>query len=139
MKFGATIYVDGCRKSHEAVEIYKEAFGLTLGFHEAYNDNSWKAKHGVEEHENPEMLIGYFHADLVRDGETVFSVSAEGDSGIPRGVQFIELSMKMGSEEAVKKAVSILSEGAITPHDHGYNPCAAGVTDPFNVNWFIYV
>jgi len=139
MKFGATIYVDGCEQSEKAVEMYKEAFGLTLGYHEAYNDNSWKAEHGVKEAENPETLVGYFHADLVRDGETVFSVSAEGDGGISRGVQFIELSMHMGSEEAVKKAVSVLSEGTITPHDHGFNPCAAGVTDPFNVNWFICV
>jgi hypothetical protein len=65
----------------------------------------------------------------MRDGETVLFVSADGDSGIPHGIQFIELSMKMGCEDEVKKA----------PHDHGFNPCAASVTDPFNVNWFICV
>lgn len=140
MKFKATIYVDGCEKSQKAVEMYKEAFGLTLGYHAAYNDNSWKAEYGVKEAENPEMLTGYFHADLMRNGETVLSVSAEGEnSDIFRGVQFISLDMRMGCEEAVRKAVSVLSEGTVTLSNEGWNPCTAGVTDPFNVHWCIYV
>jgi len=139
MKFTATIYVDGTEKSYHAVEIYKEAFGLSLGYNLSYEDVEGMKKWGLRIADDYVPRRGYFHADLVRDGETVFSVSAEGDSGIPRGVQFIELSIHMGSEEAVRKAVSILSEGTKTPHDHGFNPCAAGVTDPFNVNWFICV
>jgi len=82
---------------------------------------------------------GYFHADLERGGETVLYVSAEGDGGIPRGAVFLGLGMKMDSEESVRKAVSVLSEGTATPRDYGYSPCAASVTDPFNVNWFIYI
>jgi len=139
MKFTATIYVDDTEKSYKAVELYKEAFGLSLGYNLSYEDPDGMRKWGLNIGDDYVPRRGYFHADLVRDGETIFSVSAEGDSGIPRGVQFIVLSMKMDSEEAVKKAVSILSEGTKTPSDEGWNPCAAGVTDPFNVNWCIYV
>jgi len=139
MKFTATIYVDGIEKSFKAVELYKEAFGLLLGYNLSYEDVEGMKKWGLKIADDYVPRRGYFHADLVRDGETVFSVSAEGDSGIPRGVQFIELSIQMGSEEAVKNAVSVLSEGTKIPHDCGFNPCAASVTDAFNVNWFICV
>ena len=139
MKFTATIYVDGIEKSYKAVELYKEAFGLQLGYNLSYEDPDGLRKWGLDIGDNYVPRRGYFHADLVHDGETVFSISAEGNSGVPLSVQHIELSMRMGSEEAVKKAVSILSEGAKVPHDVGFNPCAAGVTDPFNVNWFICV
>jgi len=139
MRFTAGIYLDDTEKSFKAVELYKEAFGLSLGYNLSYEDPEGLRKWGLDIGDDYVPRRGYFHADLVRDGELVFFVSAEGDGGIPRGVQFIELSMHMGSEEAVKKAVSILSEGTITPHDCGFNPCAASVTDPFNVNWFICV
>ena len=139
MKFTATIYVEGTEKSYKAVELYKEAFGLSLGYNLSYEDPEGMRKWGLDIGDDYVPCRGYFHADLVRDGETVLSVSSEGDSGIPRGTMFIDLCMKMDSEEAVKKAVSMLSEGTKTPNDVGFNPCAAGVTDPFNVNWFICV
>ena len=139
MKFSATIYVDGIEKSYEAVELYKEAFGLSLGYNLSYEDPDGMRKWGLNIGDGYIPRRGYFHADLTRGDETVFSVSAESGGGIPKSVQSIELSMQMGSEEAVKKAVSILSEGTTTPCDVGFNPCAAGVTDSFNVNWFICV
>ena len=139
MKFTATIYVDDTEKSYRAVELYKEAFGLSLGYNLSYEDPEGMRKWGLDIGDDYVPRRGYFHADLVRNGETVFSVSAEGDSGIPRGIQFIVLSMQMGSEEAVKKAVSILSEGTKIPSECEWNPCAAAVTDPFNVNWCISV
>jgi len=138
MKFTATIYVDDTEKSYKAVEMYKKAFGLSLGYHLSYEDPEGMRKWGLDIGDDYVPRRGYFHADLVRDGEIVFSVSAEGDSS-SQGVQFIELSMQMGSEEAVKKAVSILSGGTKTPRDEGWNPCTAGVTDPYNVNWCICV
>ena len=137
MKLKATIYVDDTKKSYKAVELYKEAFGLSLGYNLSYEDPEGMRKWGLDIGDDFIPRRGYFHADLVRNGETVLSVSAEGD--IPRGGEFITLDMQMGSEEAVKKAVSVLSEGTKTPCDGGWNPCTAGVTDPFNVNWCIYV
>jgi len=139
MKFTATIYVDDIEKSYKAVELYQEAFGLSLGYNLSYEDPEGMRKWGLDIDDAYIPRRGYFHADLVLDGETVFSVSSEGDSDIPQGVQFIGLGMQMGSEEAVKKAVSILSEGTKTPSNEGWNPCTAGVTDPFNVNWCICV
>ena len=141
MKLNATIYVDDIEKSYNAVELYKEAFGLSLGYNLSYDDPEGMRKWGLDVGDDYVPRRGYFHADLTRDGETVFSVSAEGDdsSGIPRGHQFVVLGMQMGCEEAVRKAVSVLSEGNITPSDEGWNPCTAGVTDPFNVSWCIYL
>jgi len=139
MKFTATIYFDGCEDSYNAVELYKEAFGLSLGYNLSYEDVEGMKKWGLKIEDDYVPRRGYFHADLVRGGVTVFSVSAEGDSGTPRDVPIIVLSMQMNSEEEVKKAVSILSEGTKTPSDEGWNPYTAGVTDPFGVNWCIYV
>jgi len=140
MKLMPSIYTNGGEASQNAVEMYMEAFGLTLGYHAANNENSWKAEYSVEEDENPETLTGYFHADLMRDGEHIMSVSSEGDnSDAFRDVTFLELGMKMGSEDAVKKAVSVLSEGKIPPGSAVWNSCTATVTDRFNVTWCISV
>ena len=141
MKLGATIYVDSIEKSYEAVELYKEAFGLTLGFNSSYEDTTWMEQYGITVRDDYIPKKGYFHAELMRNGETILIVSAEGDdsSCIPHGHQFVVLGMQMGCEEAVKKAVSVLSAGTITPKDEGWNPLTAGVTDPFNVSWCIYM
>ena len=139
MKFTATIYVDGIENSYKAVELYREAFGLSLGYNLSYEDVEGLKKWGLNIANDYVPQRGYFHANLERDGETVFSVSAEGESVTPKESEFIQLIMEMGCEEAVKKAVYVLSEGKITPHDEGWNPCAAGVTDQFNVSWCICV
>ena len=38
MKFTATIYVYAIKKSYKAVELYKEAFGVSLGYNLSYED-----------------------------------------------------------------------------------------------------
>jgi len=139
MKLTMGISLDSTEKSYKAVELYKEAFGLTLGYNLSYEDPEGMRKWGLNIGDDFIPRKGYFHADLVHNGENILSVSAEGDSFIPQNGEFIRLQMQMGSKEAVQKAVSVLSKGTITPHDHGFNPYAASVTDPFNVNWFIYV
>ena len=139
MKLTVGISLDGTEKSYKAVELYKEAFCLTLGYNLSYEDPEGMRKWGLNIGDDFIPRRGYFHADLVHHGENILSVSDEGDSIIPQSGEFIRLQMQMGSEEAVKKAVSVLSGGTVTPHDHGFNPCAANVTDPFNVNWFICV
>jgi len=139
MKLTAGISLDGTEKSYKAVELYKEAFGLTLGYNLSYEDPEGMKKWGLNIGDDFIPRRGYFHADLMHSGKNVLSISAEGDSIVTQSGEFVRLQMQMGSEEAVKKAVHVLSEGTITPHDHGFNPCAASVTDPFNVNWFICV
>ena len=139
MKLSAGISLDGTEKSYHAVELYKEAFGLTLGYNLSYEDPEGMRKWGLNIGDDFVPCRGYFHADLMRDGEIVLSVSAEGDGDFPKNVEFITLHMEMGCEEAVKKAVSILSDGKISPSNEGWNPCTAGVTDPFGVNWCIYL
>ena len=138
MKIGATIYVNGIAKSYEAVELYKEAFGLTLGYNASYEDTSWMKDFGLTVEDDFIPQKGYFHADLMYNGENVFSVSAEGEyEGTSK--DFIQLGFSLGSEEAVKKAVSVLSDGKVTPAPCSFNPCVADVVDKFGVWWFLCV
>ncbi|MCL2664249.1 MAG: hypothetical protein FWE82_01415 [Defluviitaleaceae bacterium] len=139
MKFSATIYLKGTEESFLAVEMYKEAFGLSLGYNLSYEDPEGLRQWGFDIGDDYVPQRGYFHADLVRGNETLFSVSAEGDYGVPHEVKFIELGMQMDSKEAVEKAVSVLSGGTQAPSDEGWNPYTAGVTDPFGVYWVVYI
>ena len=138
MKLGATLYVDSIEKSYEAVELYKQAFGLTLGFNESYEDTSWMKKHGIAVADDYVPQKGYFHAELVYNGETIFAVSAEGDSGEVHN-HIVELALKLDSVEAVTKAVSILSEGTISALPNSINACSASVIDKYGVKWWIHV
>ena len=138
MKIGATIFVDSIEKSYEAVELYKEAFGLTLGFNQSYEDTSWMKEFGVAADDNFVPQKGYFHAELTYNGENILSVSAEGENG-RTSKNFIQLGLNLGSEEVVKRAVSILSDGKVTAAPISYNPCAADVVDKYGVWWFISV
>ena len=138
MKLVATVYVDSIAKSYEAVELYKEAFGLTLGFNHSYEDVEWMKDWGVTVDGDFIPQKGYFHADLTYNGETILCVSAEGENG-KTGKDFIQLGLNLGSEEAVKRAVSILSDGKVIAGPISYNPCVADVVDKYGVWWFISV
>jgi uncharacterized glyoxalase superfamily protein PhnB len=128
MKLGATLYV---KNSYEAVELYKEAFGLTLGYHVNSEDGS------------------YFHAELMRGEEDVIAISEFGNYVEPRHLADVpiarhttELGLNLGSEEAVKKAFSILSEGGTVIAPMGsvpWNACTAQVVDKYGVGWYICI
>jgi uncharacterized glyoxalase superfamily protein PhnB len=79
MRLGATFYV---KNSYEAVEFYKKAFGLTLGFHLSYDDieglKAWRLAAG----DDYKPHKGYFHAALMHDSEEVFAVSGEYEKGL---------------------------------------------------------
>ena len=138
MKLVATVFVDSIEKSYEAVELYKEAFGLTLGYNLSYEDIEGMKAWGLTVADDYVPQKGYFHADLTCNGETVISVSAEGENG-RTSKDFIQLGLNLGSEEAVKKAVSVLSDGKITAAPVSYNPCVADVVDKYEVWWFVSV
>ena len=138
MKLGATIYVDSIEKSYEAVELYKEAFGLALGYNLSYEDVEGMKAWGLTVADDYIPQKGYFHADLTYNDETILCVSAEGENG-RTSKDFIQLGLSLGNEEAVKRAVSILSDGKIIAAPISYNPCVADVVDKFGVWWFISV
>ena len=86
--FGLGLYVKGSR---EAVELYKEVFGLELGYHVKNADGS------------------YFHSGLCRDGTEVLSVvestaDAQIDSVVCLGHTF-------DTEEELRVAFDLLREG----------------------------
>ena len=138
MKFSATVFVDNIEKSYDAVELYKEAFGLTLGYNLSYEDVEGMKEWGLTVEDDYIPQKGYFHADLMYNDEKILSVSAEGENG-RTGKDFIQLGLSLGSEEAVKRAVSILSDGKVAAAPISYNPCVVDVVDKYGVWWFISV
>lgn len=130
MKLGATLYIKG---TIEAVEFYKEAFGMTLGYNEKFSDGT------------------FMHAALLKDGEEIFAVSesqndAFVDVMLSASLKEARPTMSYGinfeNEEDVKKAYSILSVGGNVLFSLGALPwssCCAEVVDKFGVYWYIAV
>lgn len=115
MFVGVGLYV---KNSAEAVEFYKEAFGLELGYHVKNPDGS------------------YFHSELVKDGGAVLSV-VEGD--YPAS-QLVQLGIELESAADVRRAYDLLIDGGKIITEIGELPwsdCAALVMDKFGVTWFI--
>lgn len=130
MKLGATLYIKG---TIEAVEFYKEAFGMTLGYNEKFLDGT------------------FMHAALLKDGEEIFAVSesqndAFVDVMLSASLKEARPTMSYGinfeNEEDVKKAYAILSVGGNVLLPLGALPwsaCCAEVVDKFGVYWYIAV
>lgn len=130
MKLGATLYI---KDTIEAVEFYKEAFGLTLGYNEKFPDGT------------------YMHAVLLRDGEEVFAVSESKNddfvnvmlaSSLKESRPTMSYSLTFASEDEVKKAYSMLTSGGNVLLPIGSLPwssCCAEVVDKYGVYWYITV
>jgi PhnB protein len=117
MKIGFGLYV---KHSDQAVALYQEVFGLTLGYHVKNADGT------------------YFHSELYQDGVELLNViEAPGDTAAGNVVQ---LAVTLADAAAVEKAFALLSEGgvvktAITPMP--WSPCAGEVVDRFGVWWYL--
>lgn len=117
MNIGQGLYV---KNSIEAVEIYKQAFGLELGYHVLNPDGT------------------YFHSELCKDDQVVFSVVEAPNGNVEEHT--VQLSVDFDSEESVRRAYAILSEGGRVETPIGpmpWTPCAAEVIDRFGVWWYI--
>ncbi|MFA5205173.1 MAG: VOC family protein [Lentisphaeria bacterium] len=121
MSLGATLYVRG---SVEAVEVYREAFGMTLGYHVRYDDGS------------------FLHAELARDGATGFAVSESADAAIPTtGRPTTSLGVELADDDEVRRAYRLLSEGGRVLRPLGplpWSPLSADLVDRFGVCWYLY-
>lgn len=117
MRVGTGLYV---KNSAEAVEVYKEAFGLSLGYHVKNPDGS------------------YFHSELYEGEQEIFSV-VEAPGG-QRQERTVQVSVIFDDEDQVRKAYALLSEGGSVETPIGplpWSPCAAVVTDRFGVWWYL--
>lgn len=115
---GIGIYV---KNSPDAVEFYKSAFGLELGYHVLNKDGT------------------YFHSELYRNGEPFCSVvEAKEETYTERNP--VELGVTFESREELEKAFSVLSGSGKTEMEIcelPWSPCAAIVTDKYGVKWFL--
>jgi uncharacterized glyoxalase superfamily protein PhnB len=130
MKLGATLYV---KNSTEAVEYYKDAFGMTLGYSEKNPDGT------------------FLHAALFRDGDEIFAVSESQNDNLvaimlKSSMKYSRPTMSLGinfnTKEEVQKAYEILSAGGNVLLPLGSLPWseyAADVVDKFGVCWYIAV
>ncbi|GIP51123.1 MULTISPECIES: VOC family protein [Paenibacillus] len=130
MKLGATLYI---KNTVEAVEFYKEAFGMTLGYNEKFPDGT------------------FMHAELLRDGQQVFAVSeSQNDafvqvmlaSSLQESRPTMSYGINFDNEDEVSKAFSMLAEGGNVLFELGSLPwssCCAEVIDKYGVYWYISV
>lgn len=117
MKLGIGLYV---KNSVEAVELYKEVFGLELGYHVKNPDGT------------------FFHSELLKNGQEFLSVVEAVNDNIQE--QIVHLSMIFDNEAEVHRAYDLLSDGGTVKIPIGpmpWTPCAAEVVDKFGVLWYI--
>lgn len=116
MNLGVGLYV---KNSPEAVELYKAAFGLELGYHVLNDDGT------------------YFHSELMKDGSEVVSV-VEADYHIDENP--VQLGFTFDTREELEKAFNLLKEGGKVKFDIctlPWSPCAAEIVDRFGIDWYL--
>lgn len=126
MTLGATLYL---RNSCEAVNFYITAFKMSLGYNVKNPDGS------------------YLHAELLRDGNSIFAVSESPDEGflnlmLNAQCPTMSYGINFDNDEELKFAYSMLCNGGHVLKPLGplpWTPAAADVVDKFGVYWYIYV
>lgn len=130
MQLGMTLYI---QNTVEAVEFYKKAFGLTLGYNEKFPDGT------------------YMHAELQKDRNTVFAVSENQNDELVNVMHKLakkEISpttscgINFDTEDDIKRAYDMLSEEGTVRRPLEPLPwsvCSADVLDKYGVYWYIYM
>jgi PhnB protein len=126
MTLGATLYL---RNSRDAVNYYMKAFRMTLGYNVENPDGS------------------YLHAELLKDGNSIFAVSESTDEEILKvmlNTQWPTMSygINFDNDEELNFAYSVLCNGGHILRPIGplpWSPRSADVVDKFGVFWYIYV
>ena len=115
---GIGLYV---KNSPRAVALYREAFGLDLGYHVLNKDGT------------------YFHSELSRNGEPFCSV-VEAKQDTYTDKQPIELGVSFETHAELEQALlSLSADGQVelAPCELPWSPWAAIVRDRFGVRWFL--
>ena len=121
MKIVSQVYVKG---SAEAVELYKKAFGVTLGYHVLNAEGS------------------FFHAELLCDGEFFLAVSEAANSSAEGVIPPMQFCVEFKDAIGVACAVEILKPGGDVTLPMGNLPwsdCCASLVDKFGVNWYLTI
>lgn len=130
MKLSATLYI---KNTVEAVEFYKEAFGMTLGYNENFPDGT------------------YIHAAMFKDGDEIFAVSESNNesfveimlkSDMKQSRPTMSYSINFNNEDEVRKAYEMLATEGTVMFPLGFLPwsaCAAEVVDKYGVYWYMTV
>ena len=117
MKLGVGVYV---KNSVEAVNLYREAFGLELGYHVKNPDGT------------------YFHSELNKNGQEILTVVESSNENVQEHT--VQLGIIFDNEAEVQNAFALLSNGGTVKTPIGpmpWTPCAAEVVDRFGVLWYI--
>lgn len=115
--------------SIEAVAFYMKAFKMELGYNVKNDDGS------------------YLHAELLKNGHEIFSVSEYTDNVIVNAMlSAIRPTMSYGinfeTDAELENAYSMLSENGRILRPLGslpWTPSSADVVDQYGVCWYIYV
>ena len=126
MEFGATLYV---KNSIEAVDFYMDAFGMSLGYNAKNEDGT------------------YLHAELLKNGESIFAVSENSEEEIVRAMlnsprPTMSYGINFEDDEELKHAYQALASGGHVLRELSelpWSPLSADVVDRFGVYWYIYV
>ncbi len=130
MHLGMTIYI---HNTLDAVEFYQKAFGLTMGYNEKFPDGT------------------YMHAELQRDGKTVFAVCDTKSDEVAVTLQKLakkgqfpisSMALDFDTEEEVLRAFEMLREEGVVRRPPGplpWNSYSTDVLDKYGVYWYLYV
>jgi len=126
MNLGATLYV---KNSVEAVEFYKDAFGMTLGYHAKNNDGS------------------FLHAELLKGDNSIFAVSENEDEETVRSMlaskrPTMSYGINLDTDGELLHAYNTLIKGGHILRELGelpWSPSSADIVDKYGVCWYIYV
>lgn len=125
-----TLYINN---TLEAVEFYREVFGLSLGYNVKFPDGT------------------YMHAELQKNGVIVFAVSETKNSELvsvmhdflKKGVSpTTNIGLKFDTEEEIERAYNMLVAEGVVRRPLGPLPwsvCSADVLDKYGVYWYIYM
>ena len=126
MVLGSTLYV---KNSIEAAEFYCSAFHLSIGYHAWHEDGT------------------YLHAELERDGNSIYAVSESKDEAIRTAMiaatqPTISLGINLDDDEELHHAFGILEKGGHVLRPIGslpWSPSSADLVDKFGVCWYLFV
>ena len=129
IKFGIGIAI---KNNVEAVELYKNVFGMELGDADYFPEDS--PNYGQ-----------YMHAEMWKDGVHLFDITSqsEEEQGFDPRKQLHGFGAYFRTEAELREAFDLLSAGGIITSPFGtvlpWSPCSASLIDKFGVSWWISV
>jgi len=126
MNLGVTLYL---QNSVDAIAFYCRAFNMKVGYHEMHEDGT------------------YLHAELEKDGKSVFAISEASDADIKAAMlsarqPTMSLGVNFENDEELNRAYEELQKDGHVLRPLGplpWCPASADVVDKNGVCWYIYV